>query len=102
MLDGIRHAFGYKPSNGALRIVCLMTDGLVGDDILLESRIIAVADVFEAMAAARPYRAALGADLARSTIVEGSGDLFDPAVVEALEAVLDAGFDFATVDHGPG
>jgi Ca-activated chloride channel family protein len=32
MLDGIRHAFGYKPSNGALRIVCLMTDGLVGDE----------------------------------------------------------------------
>jgi Ca-activated chloride channel family protein len=32
MLDGIRQAFAYKPAKGALRVVCLMTDGLIGDE----------------------------------------------------------------------
>jgi len=32
MLDGIRRAFGYKPAAGTLRVVCLMTDGLIGDE----------------------------------------------------------------------
>jgi len=58
-------------------------DGLRGDDILLGSRIIAVADVVEAMATHRPYRAAMGIDAALEEIIGSRGRLFDPAVVDA-------------------
>jgi putative nucleotidyltransferase with HDIG domain len=68
--------------------------GLRGDDILFEARIIAVADVFEAIGSDRPYRRALGFDRAREIVVEGSGPLFDTEVVAAFERVLDAGFRF--------
>ena len=42
--------------------------GLKGDDIVLEAKIIAVADVVEAMASHRPYRPSLGIDAALNTI----------------------------------
>jgi HD-GYP domain-containing protein (c-di-GMP phosphodiesterase class II) len=57
--------------------------GLKGDDILLEARIISVADVIEAMASHRPYRPGLGIEIA---LVEISGKrdiLYDPAIVDA-------------------
>lgn len=57
--------------------------GLKGDEILLEARIIAVADVIESMAAHRPYRAALGIDRALAEIENGRGTLFDPTVVDS-------------------
>jgi HD-GYP domain-containing protein (c-di-GMP phosphodiesterase class II) len=57
--------------------------GLKGDDILMEARILAVADVVEAMASHRPYRAALGADAALEEIEKMKGSHFDPAPVEA-------------------
>lgn len=57
--------------------------GLKGEAILLKARIIAVADVVEAMASHRPYRAALGIDAALAEIESGSGCKFDPAVVQA-------------------
>jgi HD-GYP domain-containing protein (c-di-GMP phosphodiesterase class II) len=57
--------------------------GLKGIDILLESRILAVADVVEAMATHRPYRAALGVDLALREITENRGVLFDTEAVDA-------------------
>jgi len=56
---------------------------LKGIDILLESRILAVADVVEAMATHRPYRAALGVDLALREITENRGVLFDTEAVDA-------------------
>jgi len=62
--------------------------GLSGKEILLEARIIAVADVVEAMAFHRPYRAALGIDKALTEIVRGKGRLFDPEVVKACLAVF--------------
>jgi len=68
--------------------------GLSGDDILLEARIVAVADVYEAVSSRRPYRAALGTDTARAMVVEGAGTLYDPDVVAAFERVLDDGFTF--------
>ena len=65
-------------------------DGLKGDDILMGSRILAVADVVEAMASHRPYRAALGIDVAIQEIVAGSGSRYDSTVVDAcLEALKD-------------
>lgn len=57
--------------------------GLKGDEILLEARILAVADTIEAMAAHRPYRAAVGLERALATLEGGRGSQFDPVVVDA-------------------
>ena len=70
--------------------------GLRGDEILLESRIIAVADLYEAMANDRPYRTAPGAARARAVLSEGRGTLFDADVVDAFERVVARGFTFPT------
>ena len=56
---------------------------LKGDDILMEARILAVADVVEAMASYRPYRPALGLDVALEEIEKNRGTLYDNAVAEA-------------------
>ncbi len=58
-------------------------DGLEGEAIISEARIVAVADVVEAMASHRPYRPALGIDLALEEISNGRGRLFDADVVDA-------------------
>jgi putative two-component system response regulator len=57
--------------------------GIQGEEILLEARILAVADVIEAMSSHRPYRAALGLDEALEEIRKNRGVLFDPVVVDA-------------------
>lgn len=57
--------------------------GLKGDNILLEARIIAVADVIESMATSRPYRHALGLDTALAEIEKNAGKLYDKNVTEA-------------------
>jgi putative nucleotidyltransferase with HDIG domain len=57
--------------------------GLKGDDILLEARILAVADVVEAMSSHRPYRPALGEGTALEEIIHNKGILYDEKVVEA-------------------
>ena len=56
--------------------------GLRKKDILLEARIVAVADVVEAMASKRPYRPALGIDEALTEISRNSSKLYDPRVAE--------------------
>jgi len=56
--------------------------GLSGDDILLEARILAAADVVEAMSSHRPYRPSLGLENALGEISKNKGILYDPAVVE--------------------
>jgi len=58
-------------------------NGLKGGEILTESRILAVADVVEAMSSYRPYRAALGIDKALEEISSNSGVLYDKDVVNA-------------------
>lgn len=57
--------------------------GLRGEEILLEARILAVADVVEAMSSHRPYRPALGLDVALEEIARHRGKLYDPQVVDA-------------------
>ncbi len=57
--------------------------GLKGEDILFEPRIMAVADVVEAMASHRPYRPGLGIDKALAEIERGRGSSYDPAVADA-------------------
>lgn len=59
-------------------------DGLKGSEILLEAKILSIADVFEAMVSHRPYRPGLGAEKAISVISESSGSHFEPQVVEAF------------------
>ena len=56
---------------------------LKGDEILMESRILAVADVIEAMASHRPYRPTLGIEAALEEIEKNKGILYDDAVVNA-------------------
>jgi len=58
-------------------------NGISGENILLEARILAVADVVEAMASHRPYRAALGIDLALNEISKNRGSSYDSKVVDA-------------------
>ena len=55
---------------------------LKGDEILLEAKIICVADVVEAMSSHRPYRPALGIDAALEEISQNKGILYDPEVVD--------------------
>ncbi len=56
---------------------------LIGEETLLESRILAVADVVESMASHRPYRAALGLDAALAEIENNKGTLYDADAVDA-------------------
>lgn len=63
--------------------------GLRGDEILMESRIMAVADVFEAIMSFRPYRAALGIEVAREEIASKSGTAFDSDVAGAFIGLVD-------------
>jgi len=67
-------------------------NGLKGDEILLEARILAVADVVEAISSHRPYRAALGLDAALDEIKQGRGTLYDPDVVDTCLGVFEEGF----------
>ena len=57
--------------------------GLKGEEISIEGRILAVADVVSAMASHRPYRPALGIEKALEEITKNKGTLYDPAVVDA-------------------
>ena len=63
-------------------------DRLAGEAIPLEARIIAACDAYHAMTSDRPYRAALSQEVAIAELRDCAGRQFDPAVVEALVAVL--------------
>ncbi len=56
-------------------------NGLKGEEIILDARIVAVADVLEAMSSHRPYRASLGPEAAMSEIIRGDGTFYDSDVV---------------------
>jgi HD-GYP domain-containing protein (c-di-GMP phosphodiesterase class II)/DNA-binding CsgD family transcriptional regulator len=74
--------------------------GASGEDIPLESRVIAVCDAYRAMTSDRPYRHALPAGRALALVQKGAGTLFDPAVVDTLVTVLaDEGVATRPVDQ---
>ncbi|MBJ6725083.1 HD-GYP domain-containing protein [Geomesophilobacter sediminis] len=73
--------------------------GVMASQILLESRILAVADVVEAMSSHRPYRLGKGLASARDEIWQARGTAYDPAVVDACIRLIDTGFVFC--DHNP-
>jgi HD-GYP domain-containing protein (c-di-GMP phosphodiesterase class II) len=69
--------------------------GLSGEEIILEARILAVADVVEAMASHRPYRPARGIVLASEEISQNRGRLYDPEVADAcLRLFAEKRFEF--------
>jgi PAS domain S-box-containing protein/putative nucleotidyltransferase with HDIG domain len=68
--------------------------GFSGTEILLEARILAVADVVEAMASHRPYRAAHGVERALDEISRNKGTLYDPDVVDVCLKLFEQGFRF--------
>lgn len=63
-------------------------DGLKGDDIPLGARIVAIADAYDAMISARPYRSALAPDRAVATLQSGAGRQWDAALVDIFIAWL--------------
>jgi len=70
-------------------------NGLRGEEILLEAKIIAVADVVDAMATHRPYRPSLGIEKALEEIKGGRGTLFDPGTVDVcVNLFRDKKFEF--------
>jgi len=68
--------------------------GLTGENILLEAKIIAVADVIEAMASHRPYRPALGIDKALEEITQNRGIIYEASIVDACLRLFKKGFSF--------
>ncbi len=62
--------------------------GIKGEDISLTSRIISIADTYDALTSDRPYRSALSEEVAIKEIVKSSGHQFDPAIVEIFVNLL--------------
>ena len=69
-------------------------DGLTGDEIPLEARIICVADCYDAMTSDRVYREHLPQDVVRQEIVDGMGTQFDPDVAKAMLSIIDADAEY--------
>ncbi|MGD8229621.1 MAG: transcriptional regulator, partial [Desulfobacteraceae bacterium] len=63
-------------------------DGLSGEEISLGARILAVADVYDALVSDRPYRTGMDRERVIGMIKEEAGKQFDPRVVEALLEVI--------------
>jgi len=66
-------------------------EGLKGEEISLEARILAVADSFEAMTSARPYRSAMCCEKAVKELRRCAGSQFDPELVEVFLGIIEAG-----------
>jgi len=66
-------------------------EGLKGEQIPIEARILAIADSFEAMSSARPYRPALCGEKVLKELRRGAGSQFDPELVEVFIGIVEAG-----------
>jgi putative two-component system response regulator len=64
-------------------------NGLTGDDIPLAGRIVAVADVFDALTSKRVYKEAFADHVSRSIVVDGAGAHFDPRIVDVFCGLKD-------------
>jgi putative two-component system response regulator len=69
-------------------------NGLKGRDIPLLGRLMAIADVYDALTTTRPYKEAFSAEKSANIIIEGSGTHFDPVLVDIFKALQD---DFAAI-----
>jgi putative nucleotidyltransferase with HDIG domain len=72
--------------------------GLQGEQIPVVARVIAVADVFDALLSDRPYRKSMGIFNALDNVVASSGSRFDPGVVTALRNIIDRGGEEVLTD----
>lgn len=72
--------------------------GLTGEEILLQARILCVADVVKAMSSHRPYRPAFKIEEVLKYIKENAGTLFDERVVKACLDIFNEGFEFNRED----
>lgn len=92
----------HSPSGGFLSMAAVIAryhherfDGsgypekLIGEDIPLAARIVALADVFDALTSSRPYKRAFDPSIARQMILAERGGHFDPIIVDAFEAIYD-------------
>jgi len=69
-------------------------EGLKGQDIPLAGRLMALADVYDALVSSRPYKQPMSPSEAAEEIIRGSGVAFDPALIEVFKTVID---EFATI-----
>jgi diguanylate cyclase (GGDEF)-like protein len=88
-ISGLREAAGAVRSHHEQFAGGGYPDGLVGEEIPIEARIVAVADAYSAMTSARPHAAPLERDEALAELRRCAGTQFDPEVVRALAAVLE-------------
>jgi HD-GYP domain-containing protein (c-di-GMP phosphodiesterase class II) len=73
--------------------------GLRGGEIIPEARVLAVADVFEAMVSHRPYRPALPYEAAADELRGGAGLRYDSGSVAARRHLIENGFAFSTMQQ---
>lgn len=69
-------------------------DGISGEEIPLEARIIAVADAYDAMSSKRSYRGVLPQDIIRAEMEKGKGTQFDPVFAEIMLGMIDEDTDY--------
>jgi putative two-component system response regulator len=78
-------------------------DGLAGDDIPIEGRLMAIADVYDALISRRVYKPPFPHEKAVAIIAEGKGRHFDPDMVDAFLALEDTfrqiGYEYADFDE---
>ncbi len=97
--DALREAAGHTKSGGFLNMAAEIAGahherfdgsgypkGLSGTDIPLAARIVALADVYDALTSVRVYKSVVEPEVARSMIVDEAGKHFDPAIVDAFRA----------------
>jgi response regulator RpfG family c-di-GMP phosphodiesterase len=74
-------------------------DGLMGEDIPEEARIIAVADAYDAMSSRRSYRGVLPQDVVRDEIEKGKGIQFDPDFADIMLRMIDEDSGYTMSEH---
>ncbi|MDO8737149.1 MAG: response regulator [Thermoleophilia bacterium] len=77
-------------------------EGLAGEDIPMGSRLMGVADAYDAMTSSRPYRNAMHPDKAKSQLLANRGSQFDPEVVDLFMSLDDKKMPFCPISAAPG
>ena len=76
--------------------------GLAGEDIPLQGRLMAIADVYDALISTRPYKDEMPLDVAKSIILDGSNKHFDPTLIDVFRDVADGFEEVATISRNQG
>lgn len=73
--------------------------GLRGDNIPITARLLTIADVYDVLTSQRPYKGPLTREVARERMLQGSGNSFDPELLQAFIRLLDQMPDFVLPQH---